>query len=47
MVPREFIQTFLLQTFQLLDLGAWASESHRIAGDPIIDSDEGQDWVEH
>ena len=25
---------------QLLDLGAWASESHRIVGDPVTDSDE-------
>ena len=32
---------------QLLDLGAWASESHRIAGDPITDSEEEYEGMEH
>jgi endogenous inhibitor of DNA gyrase (YacG/DUF329 family) len=32
---------------QLLDLGAWASENHRIAGDPVIDSEEEYDGIEH
>ena len=50
--PSEWSQENLYRPFcskrcQLLDLGAWASESHRIAGEPIIDSDEGQDWIEH
>ena len=32
---------------QLLDLGAWASENHRITGDPIIDSEEEYEGMEH
>jgi endogenous inhibitor of DNA gyrase (YacG/DUF329 family) len=32
---------------QLLDLGAWASESHRISGDPITDSEEEYEGMEH
>jgi len=27
---------------RLIDLGEWASESHRIAGDPVIPDDENQ-----
>jgi endogenous inhibitor of DNA gyrase (YacG/DUF329 family) len=38
---------FCSKRCQLLDLGAWASENHRIAGDPIIDTEEEQDWAEH
>ena len=32
---------------QLLDLGAWASENHRIPGDPIINSEEEYEGMEH
>jgi uncharacterized protein len=32
---------------QLLDLGAWASENHRIPGDPIINLEEEYEGMEH
>ena len=37
---------FCSQQCQILDLGAWASESHRIEGDALGDAEEsqGEDW---
>jgi len=30
---------------RLLDLGAWADESHRIAGEPAMDESSIDEWV--
>jgi endogenous inhibitor of DNA gyrase (YacG/DUF329 family) len=30
---------FCSERCKLIDLGEWAAESHRIAGDPVIDPD--------
>ncbi len=37
---------FCSQQCQILDLGAWASQSHRIEGDALGDAEEsqGEDW---
>ena len=34
------IGPFCSSRCQLLDLGAWASESHKIAGEELVDIDE-------
>jgi endogenous inhibitor of DNA gyrase (YacG/DUF329 family) len=38
---------FCSKRCRLIDLGAWASESHRIKGDPISEFDEGSLETEH
>lgn len=34
---------FCSERCKLIDLGEWASEGHRIAGDPVIDPDQDPD----
>lgn len=36
---------FCSERCKLIDLGAWADESHRIAGEPVIEQDD--DGVRH
>lgn len=36
---------FCSERCRLLDLGAWADESHRIAGEPAMDETSIDEWV--
>jgi uncharacterized protein len=36
---------FCSERCKLLDLGAWADESHRIAGEPAMDETHLDDWL--
>ncbi|MCG6657006.1 DNA gyrase inhibitor YacG [Halomonas campisalis] len=36
---------FCSERCKLLDLGAWAEESHRIAGEPAMDETSIDEWV--
>lgn len=36
---------FCSERCKLLDLGAWADESHRIAGEPALDETNIDEWL--
>ncbi|WP_205598997.1 DNA gyrase inhibitor YacG [Halomonas faecis] len=36
---------FCCERCKLLDLGAWAEESHRIAGEPALDETNIDEWL--
>ncbi len=36
---------FCSERCKLIDLGAWADESHRIAGEPALDEGNIEDWL--
>ncbi|SDJ64644.1 DNA gyrase inhibitor YacG [Billgrantia gudaonensis] len=36
---------FCSERCKLLDLGAWAEESHRIAGEPALDETNIDEWL--
>lgn len=36
---------FCSERCKLIDLGDWASENHRIAGDPVIDPEQQDDGI--
>ncbi|MGQ4880026.1 DNA gyrase inhibitor YacG [Billgrantia sp. LNSP4103-1] len=36
---------FCSERCKLIDLGAWADESHRIAGEPALDETNIEEWL--
>lgn len=36
---------FCSERCKLIDLGAWADESHRIAGEPALDESNIEEWL--
>lgn len=45
--PKNAWRPFCSEQCKLLDLGAWASERHKIAGQALGDAEEsqGEDWA--
>ncbi|MCM2971050.1 DNA gyrase inhibitor YacG [Larsenimonas suaedae] len=37
---------FCSKRCRLIDLGAWANEDHRIAGEPAMDETNLEDWLD-
>ncbi|GEN25988.1 hypothetical protein HCU01_39370 [Halomonas cupida] len=42
---RNPFRPFCSERCRLIDLGAWADESHRIAGEPAMDETSIDEWV--
>ena len=43
---KNYFKPFCSERCRLLDLGAWASENRRIAGDPLLDIENLEEDIE-